>query len=432
MTSIPLILPPLGDDASTSGEIISISDLGATIQVGEIYMEVETDKVVVEVPAEIAGVITHLSVAIGDTVTGGEKIGEIVPDSDAAVAEVESTAVFSGEAEIQETNRTENISSYNDRSSDDQPSATTHQTASPLSRTPAGPTARRLARELDVKIEEIAGTGARSRVTKQDVIQHARAKIMATGEASNAHRALSRQLPDISQFGKVSTRKLSGIGKATARNMQFAWSEIPHAWVQSEIDITELEILRKQIKAQSSAPMPLTITAIVCKVVATALHRFPNFNAVFDQGKEELILRDYINLGVAVDTPRGLMVPGIRNVNDMSAIQIAYELKDISDRAIASKLSEKDLQGNGFTISNLGGLGVSGMFPVVNWPEVAILGVSSGRELCALREGQVTTRLVMPVTLGFDHRVINGADAARFLGFIKRTIEQPMTLLIET
>ncbi|QFU77206.1 2-oxo acid dehydrogenase subunit E2 [Halioglobus maricola] len=425
MTSIPLILPALGDDASTSGEIISLSEAGSSLRRGDIYLEVETDKVVVEVPAESDGIISRLSVDVGDTVAGGDEIGEITlgstEETDKASPKPDDSEAPQATEGTQHSIKADVAHPVNNAATD---TAETPTTA-------AGPAARRQARKLGINIEDVKGTGTRGRVTKEDIIEYAKYIITAKNSGSNPGAA-ARELPDISQFGHVSREKLSGIAKATSRNMQFAWSEIPHAWVQEEIDITELEQLRKQVKAQTREPIPLTITAILCKVMALALKNYPHFNAVLDRNHEELILRDYINIGVAVDTPRGLVVPGIRNVNEMNAIQIGHELKNLSEKAKASKLAEKDFQGTGFTISNLGGVGVSGMFPVVNWPEVAILGVSSSREQCRLSDGQVENRLMMPLTLGFDHRVINGADAARFLGFVKRIIEQPATLLIET
>jgi pyruvate dehydrogenase E2 component (dihydrolipoamide acetyltransferase) len=426
MKSIPLVLPSLGDDAATSGEIISLSAAGTALKSGDIYMEVETDKVVVEVPADADGVISCLAVSIGDTVTGGDNVGELKVEQTGAAPAVEQSP-SPPETEV----ATEPTSPESAPVEPEVADVTIVPPEALTAITAAGPAARRLARRLGVDVGDVKGSGAHNRVTKEDVTRHAKELISAQDGEQRSARP-SRELPDIVQFGPVSQSKLSGIAKATSRNMQFAWSEIPHAWVQEEIDITELESLRKQVKAASREPLPLTVTAILCKVVALALKKYPEFNAVLDTQNEQLILRDYINIGVAVDTPRGLVVPGLRKVDELNALQIGHELKDLSDRAKATKLVEKDFQGNGFTLSNLGGIGVSGMFPVVNWPEVAILGVSSSREQCLLREGQVTNQLMMPLTLGFDHRVINGADAARFLGFIKKSIEQPATLLINT
>lgn len=426
MNATPLVLPALGDDATTSGEIVSLSAVGSSVSRGDIYMEVETDKVVIEVPADFDGVIAALTVSVGDSVAGGDTVGEF-------------KAVAGDATEAKTPAKTfENPSEKRDSTPPSAPpSPIVKEVESIVSAVPpsakisaAGPAARRLARTLGIEISEIQGTGARNRITKQDVTAHAKNLISRTRSATTA-RAATRKLPDVSQFGPTSTARLSGIAKATSRNMRFSWSEIPHAWVQEEIDITVLEALRKEVKYRSSEPLPLTVTAILCKAVALALHKYPNFNAVLDMENDQLVLRDYINIGVAVDTPRGLVVPAIRDADRMNAIEVGRQLKELSERAVASKLSEKDFQGTGFTISNLGGIGVSGIFPIVNWPEVAILGVASSRQQCFLHDGQVSTRLMMPLTLGFDHRVINGADSARFLGYLRRTLEQPTTILIE-
>lgn len=536
-----LTLPALGDDKSTEGEIISLVDIGQAVSVGDILMEVETDKVVVEIPATDAGTITHLEVKIGDRVSGGivfatidagdktEQPTATTPSTEQASASataetVKADAPRSTSADTTSTIETlalpahgddgtvlsikaagERFSQHDillevetDKTVMEVPApfdgtitellvkegqvvssgmayckvsttaatpevapapapapeekvtaapaqATTQAPVTPASANepessirpavdvniPAGPAARRLARTLGINIGQVQGTGARDRITKDDITKHAKNLIQQKpGQYTAPSRKLEKALPDISQFGSVRRESMSGIAKATSRNMQFAWSEIPHAWVQEDIDITELEALRKQIKQSNRGDMPLTVTAILCKVVALALKRFPAFNSVLDTNTDEVIFRDYINIGVAVDTPRGLVVPCLRDVDGKTSVDIGFELKAISEKAVASKLTAQDFQGSGFTISNLGGLGVSGMFPVVNWPEVAIMGVSSSRARCELRNGQVENRLIMPLTLGFDHRVINGADAARFLGFIRECIEQPALLLI--
>ncbi len=430
--SIALVIPALGDDETTSGEIISMVDAGTEVVRGDIYIEVETDKVVIEVPAETDGVISHYLVAVGDTVTGGDNIGEMTID---AVSSTTFSAESTKESIVVATNNSveqrEDVKTASNTVAAVVTSNSDATTKGEITQqAAAGPVARRLARKLGINIAEVPATGPKARITKEDVTLYAKQLISQKRQAPVPEQSI-RALPDLENFGSITAVKMSGIGKATSRNMQHSWSEIPHAWVQEEINITQLEGYRKQLKQRSPAAANLTVTAILCKVVAMALKKFPNFNAVLDKENEQIVQRNYINIGVAVDTPRGLVVPGLRAVDGKSALQIADELKDLSGKAIASKLGAKDFQGNGFTLSNLGGLGVSGMFPVVNWPEVAILGVASSRPRCVFNNGQVSEQLVMPLTLGFDHRVINGADAARFLGFIKISMEQPLSLLID-
>ena len=437
--STPLVLPALGSDANTEGEIISIVPAGTTVNSGDILMEVETDKVVLEIPTTQSGTISNLTVKVGDKVTSGMVFGSLSSnDSDnsagektnRAAADTADNCETSAAPAIAET--TAAIAAPAQEISSPIASLPSIPSAPTDTRTPvaAGPAARRIARNLGIDIGEVRGTGSRERITREDIVLHAKQIIQSKPHATIQSKRVTRELPDIEQHGPVHRESLNGIAKATSRNMQFAWSEIPHAWVQEEIDITALEALRKKFKNSAKGDMPLTVTAILCKVVALALKRFPSFNGVLDTATDEIIYRDYINIGVAVDTPRGLVVPCLRDVNNKSAIEIGRELKAISEKAVAAKLTAQDFQGSGFTISNLGGLGVSGMFPIVNWPEVAILGVASSRERCVLENGEVRNRLIMPLTLGFDHRAVNGADAARFLGFIKQGIEEPGMLLI--
>lgn len=434
-----IILPALGDSDRITGEIVRLAAVGEALSAGDIFMEVETDKVVVEIPAPSSGVIDSLSVSLGQQVCGGDVVGYLRSEGDAANAETSAadTAEFAELIEEdQKAPAPQTPASANPPAMESAAPATEQaavagtqvsEPAGELNVYPAGPAARQLARTLGVDLGDITGTGARGRITKEDVIRHTRQRLRQS-ESEVAPSASA--LPDISRFGEVASRSLSGIGKATARNMTIAWQQIPHAWVQEEIDITELEALRKRFKNESKDNPPLTVTALLCKIVALALTRFPDFNSVLDAQAQQVLQRKYVNIGVAVDTPRGLVVPGIRDAEKKSALSIAIELKQISERAVAGKLTAAELEGNGFTISNLGGLGVSGLFPVVNWPEVAILGVASSRSRCVMDDGAVSNRLIMPVTLGFDHRVINGADAARFLEFLRQCLEEPGLALI--
>ena len=428
--STPLILPVLGSDADAEGQIISLLEPGAEVRQGDTVMEVETEKVVLEIPAVADGTIASLAVKIGDRVRSGMVFGALRTADAGPAAAAAGTPASAAQAprDLAQDAPAEYAAPAVARTNTPQPPP---PTPAPRGATvAAGPGARRMARTLGIDIGAVRGTGSRERITRDDVIVHAKGIIAQARPPAAEPRRATRELPDPARHGPVRREAMSGIARATARNMQFAWSEIPHAWVQEEIDITALEALRQRVKRAARAEVPLTVTAILCRVVALALARFPVFNSVLDSTTEELLYRDYVNIGVAVDTPRGLVVPCLRAVAGKSALQIGEELKTISARAVAGRLTGEDFQGSGFTISNLGGIGVSGMFPLVNWPEVAILGVASSRERCVLADGSASNRLIMPLTLGFDHRVINGADAARFLGFIRECIEEPGMLLI--
>ncbi|MEX1670910.1 dihydrolipoamide acetyltransferase family protein [Zhongshania guokunii] len=438
-----LIIPALGDDARTGGEIISLPAIGDRLACGDIYIEIETDKVVVEVPCEFDGVVTELKCKLGDKVCGGDIAAmlEVAADADAVNGDI-AACISQTEPERAAASLVSVASSQENRGellqvAPVQPvyeaPATEAQNASLLSAiAPAGPAARHLARTLGVDLSVVMGTGARGRISKEDVKHHAKIIIQAAEKPAGGRGIPRRELPDIAQFGAVHRAEMSGIARATSDNMQFVWSTVPHAWVEEEIDVSDLESLRKAVKRDSREPMPLTMTAILCKLVALALHDFPKFNSVFDEQSQQLIVREYVNVGIAVDTPRGLLVPGIRDADKKSAISIANEIKVLADKGQVSKLSAEDLKGNGFTISNLGGIGATRLCPLVNWPEVAIIGVGSARDRLMLVNDKPENRKIMALTLGFDHRVINGAEAARFLAFLKEMIEQPGLLLIKT
>lgn len=217
---------------------------------------------------------------------------------------------------------------------------------------------------------------------------------------------------------------MSGIAQATSKNMTTAWSKIPHAWLQEKADITALEAKRQLYKGQvKEAGGSLTITAILVKVMAKALEKFPLFNTSLDERTQEVIYKSYIHIGVAVDTEKGLVVPKIENAHQKSITEIALGLSEISQKARNKKLTAQDLEGATFTISNLGGIGTTSIFPIVNFPQVAILGIAASKKEALWIEDEFQPRLLMPMTIGFDHRVINGADAARFLQYVKQLLE---------
>lgn len=439
----PLIIPALGDDARTGGEIISLPAIGDRLASGDIYIEIETDKVVVEVPCEFDGVVTELTCKLGDKVCGGDIAAmlEVAAGADVGNDFIAASA-SPAEPELATVSLVTLARSQKDGGEFSQvtpaqavyeaPVVELQNSSLTSAVVPAGPAARQLARTLGIDLSVVTGTGARGRISKEDVKHHAKIIIQAADKPVLGRGISQRELPDIAQFGAVHRTDMSGIARATSDNMQFVWSTVPHAWVEEEIDVTDMESLRKSVKRDSREPMPLTMTAILCKLVALALHQFPKFNSVFDEQSQQLIVREYVNVGIAVDTPRGLLVPGVRDADKKSALTIANEIKVLADKGQASKLSAEDLKGNGFTISNLGGIGATRLCPLVNWPEVAIIGVASARDRLMLLSDKPENRRIMALTMGFDHRVINGAEAARFLAFLKEMLEQPGLLLIKT
>jgi pyruvate dehydrogenase E2 component (dihydrolipoamide acetyltransferase) len=288
---------------------------------------------------------------------------------------------------------------------------------------------RRLARELGVDIREVRGTGLAGRITEEDV---RRAAGLAPAPALEALPPTPR-LPDFSRWGPVRHEPMSGVRKATMRAMAQAWAQVPMVTHFDEADITELEALRKGYarKAEEKG-FRLTLTAFLLKALALTLKAFPKFNASIDPEKQEVIYKDYVHIGVAVDTPHGLLVPVIRDVDKKGILALAQELQEVSERARARKLSPEEMQGGTFSLSNLGGIGGTGFTPIVNWPEVAILGVSRSqmKPVWDPEKEAFLPRLYMPYSLTYDHRLIDGAEAARFCRHLAGLLDDPVGLAL--
>ncbi|HXG54276.1 MAG TPA: 2-oxo acid dehydrogenase subunit E2, partial [Vicinamibacterales bacterium] len=295
---------------------------------------------------------------------------------------------------------------------------------------PAAPSVRRMARELGVDIASVTGSGDGGRISVDDLQAYVKAALgsaTSTGTGSTS----GRPLPDFSKWGEVERKPMSNIRRKTAEHLGHAWHVIPHVTQHDRADITALEALRKQYSPQAEkAGGKLTMTAIALKIVAGALTRFPQFNASLDQARHEIVYKKAIHIGVAADTERGLLVPVVRDVNMKGIFALASELATASDKARAGKLSLDDMQGGGFTITNLGGIGGTSFTPIVNWPEVAILGISRGATEPVWDGQMFQPRLMLPLSLSYDHRVIDGADAARFLRWVADAFEQPFVLAL--
>jgi pyruvate dehydrogenase E2 component (dihydrolipoamide acetyltransferase) len=298
---------------------------------------------------------------------------------------------------------------------------------------PAAPSVRRLARELGVDIHLVPGSGPEGRISSDDL--HAYVRSAMTGGGGRA--AAAAALPDFSKWGQVERKPMSNIRRKTAEHLAQAWTTIPHVTQHDRADITAVEGLRKRYAPQAErAGGKLTMTAIALKVAAGALQRFPQFNSSIDVAANEIVYKKSIHIGVAADTPRGLLVPVIRDVDRKGILELSKDLAAASEKARSGKLGLDEMQGGGFTITNLGGIGGTSFTPIVNWPEVAILGVSRGswepvwHPAGAEDEGKFEPRMLLPLSLSYDHRVIDGADAARFLRWICEALEQPFVLAL--
>ncbi len=433
---IEILLPGLGEDI-VSGTIITVPvETGAVITAGQTLFEIETDKVTVEIPANIDGVIVELFAQPGDDVAIGDKLATIEPKSNKNSTPTPRTSA---------TDKTPSKMNHRATGTIKPTAEAATPQAAPLRNpvqsaprpggsphlTPAGPAARRMARELGVDIHTVPGSGLRNRICKQDVITFAKQLLQKTGEKIQAGSA--SPLPYLNRFGDVESTPLDNIQRATARNMARAWREIPHAWMQQEIDVTELEEKRQQLKTTWDQNAPsLTITPFIIKAMAISMGQHPLFNASIDIANDQIIQRHYIDIGVAVDTPRGLVAPVIRAVEKLSPQNIADKIADLSARAQQNRLLPEELQGAGITLSNLGHMGLSSIQPIINWPQSSIVGTAATHwSQQKNADGQWQERLLLPLTLAFDHRLINGADAARFVAAIKTLLEDPRSLTSE-
>jgi pyruvate dehydrogenase E2 component (dihydrolipoamide acetyltransferase) len=297
---------------------------------------------------------------------------------------------------------------------------------------PAAPSVRRTARELGVEIGEVQGTGPNGRISVEDVKAHV--KRLVTSGVGRGGAAAGVALPDFSRWGSVERQPMRAVRRKTAEHLSAAWATIPHVTQCDLADITALEELRKKYTKQvEAAGGNLTVTSIAVKVIAAALRKFPQFNASIDLAADEIIVKQYVNIGVAVDTDRGLLVPVIRDADRKNIVQLSVELAQLSEKARTRKIALDEMQGGCFSISNLGGIGGTYFTPIVNAPEVAILGISRARmePVYNKETGAFAPRFMLPLSLSYDHRVIDGADGIRFLRWVAEALEQPFLLALQ-
>ncbi len=450
--STEIKLPELGENLP-GGNVLDVKVAeGDSVTEGQSLMEVEAEKSTIDVPASQAGRITKILVKRGDQIKVGQTIaviegdGASTPQTETAPAktqersgEPEPRAAASTPPQEPQANKQEVADRVQEvhRPVEGRPAAArtapppptpTAQPAGKDKLVPAGPATRRLARELGIDLAQVPGSALGGRVTQEDVKAYVRQ--LAEGVAPMALAGGPIQappLPDFSKWGPVEVKPLEGIRRKTAEQMALAWSLIPHVTQHDLADITDLEAFRKQ---QEKAGPKLTVTAFAIKAAASALKQFPQFNASIDLARGQLVFKQYYHVGVAVDTDRGLLVPVLRDVDRKGVRELGQELNEMADRARQRKLPIEEMRGGTFTITNLGGIGGTGFTPIVNWPEVAILGMSRARLQPVVRNGEIVPRLILPLSLSYDHRVIDGADAARFTRRIAEMLENPLLILL--
>lgn len=441
-----LKLPEVGEGIETGTVVALLVKEGDRIEVDQPVLELETDKAVVEVPSTVAGVVTKVHLEANTEARIGQVMitvdpqgaGDAQPAGQAQPA-AEAKAAPAGDqaAKAAEATEAPALSSAKATPPAATPDSEVRRNGSPASPVtqvhpglvPAAPSVRRMAREQGVDLRQVTGSGILGRISAADVER------FASGAGRPAPSAPAPvALPDFSRWGETERVAMSGIRKATVRSMTQAWSTVPMVTHFDEADATDFEAARQRHKAAAErAGTKLAPTAMLVKVVAAALKRFPDFNASIDVASQEIVYKRYVNVGVAVDTPHGLLVPVIKDADKKNMLELSADLAALAAKARDRKLSPDDMSGGNFSVSNLGGIGGTGFTPIVNPPEVAILGVSRGamKPVWNEEEQAFAPRLVMPLALSYDHRLIDGASAARFLRWVCQAIEDPYLLSLE-
>ncbi|WP_415905610.1 2-oxo acid dehydrogenase subunit E2 [Neptuniibacter sp. QD48_55] len=422
-------------DIDGSGEVVELcADLGAEIKIGQSLLVIESDKASMEVPSNVEGVLEEWLLDVGSTVESGTLLCAVLEQGVAGKNDYQEIA-----REAKEETETEALKldagcieiSSDNRSSNEPVKSEQFAKSAVSSQVYSGPAARKLARELGVNLEGISGTGPRGRILKEDIkafVKQERVQKTAMPQSSGIP-----QIPDqdFSRFGAVDVKDMSNIARATSEHMTRCWLNIPHATLFDEADITELESFRKGLKPESvnleKAP---TILPFIVKVIAQALRKYPLFNSSLSSDGKQVIYKNYVNIGVAVDTPAGLVVPVIKGADSKSISELTVEINDLAVKARERQLKPADMQGGCFTISSLGPTGGTGFTPIVNAPEVAILGVAKASIKPVWDGRDFQPRKQLPLSLSFDHRVINGGDAGRFMAYINSAITDIRQLLL--
>lgn len=420
-----VLVPDIG--GAKNVDIIEVFvKVGDTIAKDASLITLEGDKATMEVPATVSGIVKKVAVKVGDKVSEGSLIVEV---ESAQAGTAEKTA----EKKSPPPKAAEKSAPEPKKSAAAAPELAPSEEEDETGDIHAGPGVRRLAREFGLELAQISGSGAKGRVLKEDLQQYVKQRLpLAEGKGGGLALAPAPAV-DFSKFGSTETKSLSKIQKISGAALHRNWVSIPHITQFAEADITELESFRQQQKAMiDGRETKLTPLVFVMKAVVAALKEFPHFNASLAPNSEQLILKKYFHVGVAVDTPNGLVVPVIRDVDQKNLFALAAELAQVSKKARETGLSMADMQGGCFTISSLGGIGGTAFTPIINAPEVAILGVSRTQTKPVYDEdcGEWLPRLMLPLSLSYDHRVIDGADGARFIMYLVSRLTDIRTLLL--
>jgi len=454
-------LPEIASNITKAIVLDILVTVGQKIEKDSSLAEMESEKATFELPSDTSGVIKEIKIKSGDEVSVGQVMFIIDTEDSTEKEEKSKKEAAPGKEQTDkgtEKQAEETIESVEDKmepGTDKEPAGEQDKKSARepekkpegepekkpeeekeerkpeekeesglVKEVPASPSVRRFAREIGIDITKVKGTGSYNRITLEDVKAFAKRTIEA---GSSIHPAAGFVLPDFSIWGPVRREKLETVRKITARAVSESWQNIPHVFQFDKADITELENFRKKYsKEVEKKGAKLTFTAILLKLSAEALKKFPRFNASIDMKNEEIIYKDYINIGVAVDTERGLLVPVIRDADKKNITELSIELNELAEKARNKKLMPDALQGGNFTISNLGGIGGTNFTPIVYRPDVAILGVSRAQTEPVYTNGEFRPVLMLPLSLSYDHRVIDGADGARFIRWLCEALENPL------
>ena len=436
---IEVTLPELGENIAKGDVVRVLVNVGDMVEKDQSVLELETDKATIEVPSSAAGKVSEVRVKAGESVKVGQAIvvldesgaaagkapakaeAAAKPDAKPAPPAAEPAKAPAAEASKPATQKTASVVDI--------------QTARPLpppprvdggAPVPAAPSVRRYARELGVNIADVSGTGPGGRIGQHDV----KSRVQTLLAGGGTGRPAAPPLPDFSRWGEVEITPMSNIRRKTAEQLSASWMA-PHVTQHDKADVTALEEFRRAYGPRvDAAGGKLTVTAILVKIAALAIQRYPQFASSVDMANQTVIVKKYCHIGLAVDTPNGLLVPVIRDVDRKTLSEIAVEMGTLSKKAREKKLGLDEMAGGVFTITNLGGIGGTSFTPIVNQPEVAILGVSRGAMEPVWRDGAFAPRQMLPLSLSYDHRVIDGADGIRFLRFIAEALEQPLTVFL--
>jgi pyruvate dehydrogenase E2 component (dihydrolipoamide acetyltransferase) len=447
-------LPELGENIDSIRVVRVLVTAGESVAADQTVLELETDKATIEVPSTVAGTVSTVQVQPGDMITSGQLIfslagtgevkpaaAETKPETKAKPAALSEQAAKAEPAPAQAEGpspsvptpaaaKTEPAAAAAEGPAPSAPAPAAAPNRPSAENVPAAPSVRRFARELGLALGAVPGSGEHGRVSKDDVLRFAQqANETRPTPTAAAGGAPLPPLPDFSRWGEVERKPMSLIRFKTAEHVALGWSQVPHVTIHDQADITELEPLRKQYAGLAEQEGgKLSMAVMVCKIAAHALRKFPAFNASVDMGAKEIVYKRHVHLGIAVSTPRGLVVPVVRDADTKNMVALAVEIQSLASKCREGKIRLEEIEGSTFTVTNLGRVCGTYFTPIVNYPEVAILGLGRAYEEPAVMNGKIVTRMVLPLSLAFDHRVIDGADGAAFMGWIKEAIRQPLML----